>query len=160
MAPGHLLDRLLLHQCRRGRPGRQPKAGPPAAHSSQAQIAAVPGPFLWRRRDEIKREPDKELRSRAIRSYESLGAMWAKPAQARAIGLAMPGEPSFHRRRGLDTGPSVFTANKNDSAQLCGAGDELGAGRVCVPWPPERPAPMPRPSWPCALLAKGGGPRR
>ena len=47
VAPGHLLDRLLLHQHHRGRPGRQPKAGPPAAHSSQAQIAAVPGPFLW-----------------------------------------------------------------------------------------------------------------
>ena len=152
MAPGHLLDRLLLHQCRRGRPGRQPKAGLPAAHSSQARIAAVPGPFLWRRREEIKREPDKELRRRATCSYESLGAMRAKPAQARAIRPAMPGEPSFHPRRRLDMGPSVFTANRNDSAPgvrhagALRASDELGAGRVCVRWPPARLAPVPRPS--------------
>lgn len=148
-APGHLLDRLLLHQHHRERPGRQPKARPPVAHSSQARITGVPGPFLWRRREEIKREPDKELRRRVIHSYESPGATQAKPTQT--------GQPCPRRLPSNDDGARTWarvlsrqtgtTAHSSVHPQQAGGREGLGAltppGCLAHAAPPPSPALTP-----------------
>lgn len=126
----HLPAPTLLAPPSRGEAGKR-------AHFSRALSTNVPGPFLWRPREEIKCQPDKEI-SFSSDAEESEVMIPPGPHKPQPWGQAHPGQARPGARL---SGPArIRMANTNNSVKLQ-AGDKMGSreGLGRVPGPQETP---------------------
>ena len=129
------------------------------ARFSGAPITNMPGPFLWRSREEIKCEPDKEIPfSSDARESEVMIPRPQDHANQTGTGPGPRGQPRLECRLLCNDGTriaglSVFIANVNENVKL---------GRPVTKWVAERARQAPglstgasaSPSLPCIFQAK------